>query len=235
MDAIPSELLLQILAHLCRSDLKIVRSVCRLFSPIAEERLYSTLFLTPNPDSFRRLKCISRHQRLSLYVRALLYSGRWLPEQYDKYETWLTRIGRCPYNSYQPPDQFVKEFTSGELSDCYRKYRHYVNGQKHVRTYGMDREVLFKAFKLFSNLVSVEFASRSPRNQEWPLPSTHKPTTRQMYQSFGIIARETLIEPDSYVDKGYHSMQFSVLLEAAQAAKLRLMQVKGAAIPWDAF
>lgn len=43
-------------------------------------------------------------------------------------------MGGCPYFAYQPPDRFAKEFTSGELSDYYRRYRHYVpyarNGSK---------------------------------------------------------------------------------------------------------
>ncbi len=130
-------------------------------------------------------------------------------------------MGGCPYFAYQPPDRFAKEFTSGELSDYYRRYRHYVIGQKHVRTHGVDRKVLFKAFKLFSKLRSVEFASGLLPNQEWPPRDTYQPIARQIWQSFEFITRETLIEPEDYGTEEFHSMQSSVLLEAAQAAKVR--------------
>lgn len=60
-------------------------------------------------------------------------------------------------SEYLCHDDFQKDFTSSELSDCYRRYRRYVKGQKHVRTIRYGHNVLVNAFTPFPNLAQLSF------------------------------------------------------------------------------
>jgi len=91
---LPSELLMKIFQEVTRPDLKSLRLSCSVFSSIATQQLYSTVYLATSHRSLRNFQNISDSPIIRTYVRSLKYDPRTIcscefePPTTDSFEDW---------------------------------------------------------------------------------------------------------------------------------------------------
>lgn len=72
---LPIELITQVLGHLEKHELKIVRLVCKVWSDCASEPLFDKLYISPRKEDIRVFKLITQHPQLSHYIKKLEYDA----------------------------------------------------------------------------------------------------------------------------------------------------------------
>ena len=70
---LPNEMLLQIISHLARSDLKAARLVSNIWYLYSSEYLFDTIYVSTQDEDFTVFKAVAQHPTLSNCVRTLEY------------------------------------------------------------------------------------------------------------------------------------------------------------------
>lgn len=128
LSTFPAELLDRICVVLERSDLRNVRLVSRMLDGVAQRILFQTVFLKIHLRSFERLQHISRHEKLSKYVKIINYDGRTLMnvEGMPAFEAWLENTAGDGLGLGWGPirKQFFAQFTRPQFKKYPSDYCH---------------------------------------------------------------------------------------------------------------
>ena len=87
----PPEVLDQIFSQLSPADLRNTRLVCRSFTFVAAQHLFSEVFVSPNQECLQNLECIVSHSTFRQHVRSVIYSEQVLP-CYRDFKEWLSHV-----------------------------------------------------------------------------------------------------------------------------------------------
>ena len=122
---VPQEILQSICKYADRSELKIVRLVCKEFNDAAEISLFRHIYLRRNMDSFCRLRMIASTPHLAKLVKSLAYSGKMLQcsAEDPDFDTWCRRhLGHGLRALYKEDiDLLIRALTMNDLHRYYWK------------------------------------------------------------------------------------------------------------------
>lgn len=72
---LPNELIIQVLSHLEKHELKIVRLACKTWSHFASEPLFDKLYISPREEDIKVFKLVAQHPQLRGCVTTLEYDA----------------------------------------------------------------------------------------------------------------------------------------------------------------
>ena len=166
----PPEVLDLIFSELSPADLRNTRLVCRSFTFVAAQHLFSEVFVSPNQECLQNLECIASHSTFRQHVRSVIYSEQVLPF-YRDFEEWLSHV-----------DSTAEALD--HLENYYDAYVLRIKYQATLQADGVLKSKLTRALALMPNISNVTV------NTELELcPIT------QDRASVLRIARETLCRP----------------------------------------
>ena len=233
--SLPLELQQQILCDLPVQALKSIRLAFKAFSRGAEEYLFRDLTLYPSVQSFKKLDHISTHARFSTYVKGVCYSGNTLLE--DKwverpltFDTWRLSIGDGLKFSVKLADSIRDTYTKKELEQHYSAYAAYAQSQIALRTEGKESTWLKSIFQRLINLDCLEFEA-----EIWFDPKVETLNNMDEIKNLSSFAQTTLMERNYSSYSPSASDRIVTLLEAANAANVKVKTFKASHVPWETF
>ncbi|KAG4437497.1 hypothetical protein IFR05_007007 [Cadophora sp. M221] len=137
LTSLPSELLIKICQEIPRPDLRSLRLTCSIFTTIAAQELYSTVYLTTSLKSLQRFQRVSEHSVLKSYVKVLDIDPRTLcsfefdPPSIDSFEDWREdHAGNFEGVDYIGRLKVLDTYPKSELQIYYAKWLEYLDDEK---------------------------------------------------------------------------------------------------------
>ncbi|PVH84748.1 hypothetical protein DL98DRAFT_584294 [Cadophora sp. DSE1049] len=159
---LPSELLIKICQEVPHPDLKSLRLTCSVFSSVAAQQLYSTVYLTTSLKSLRRFQHISDSPVLKIYVRALSYDPRTIcscefePPTIDSFEDWEEDHA----GNFEPIDKMnrmnsLDAYPEWKLKFFYARWLEYLDDEKQFTSTTYPQSILPDMIGKCPNLTCV--------------------------------------------------------------------------------
>ncbi|KAK8932610.1 hypothetical protein H634G_06261 [Metarhizium anisopliae BRIP 53293] len=160
LERLPFEVLGMICAFLPRADLKALRLVSRAFDGPSLSTLFRTVYLKVHLGSFKKLRDISRSEKLNKHVRYISSNGRILDASAvgDNFADWMGYMGSSglPYLVDADTDCLLERFTQEELRDFYQNYCQFLSDQQHMLKGDRQNRMLRDALQNLPQLLGVE-------------------------------------------------------------------------------
>lgn len=235
----PPEVLEQICQHLETSDLKVVRSICRSFEPVAQKHLFKEVLIRSNLKSFQKPSYIARHHTLKHYVHKVVYDGMLFDVTYKSFDEWYKSVSggierrRVAGLAHDTTSQESSEqILPVELQYHFSQHRYYIECQRRVLANNDLKDWLSAAFKAFQNLEVIQFVTE---NTKLNAPTRPNPCGQDpRVENLSSIGRETLMEPTAFPSSHQKSHILVSLLKATRASEVKLKSIDCDWIPCSA-
>ena len=100
---LPNELIIKVLSHLEKHELKIARLVCKTWSHFASEPLFNKLYISPREEDIKVFKLVTQHPQLRRCVTTLEYDAtRFSPDV--TISTYIRKLLDCAMDRRENDD-----------------------------------------------------------------------------------------------------------------------------------
>jgi hypothetical protein len=162
-----TEILLEVCSLLSRHDLKTIRLVSHAWNNSAQVLLFEHVNLKLTRESFKRLRNIAQHEKLSKYVRKITYDAKLLISgdlddflRTLTFDYWIRNKAAAHVGSTRDKrDEFFSRTSQAQLEARYHNYRRYVKSQEYLCRNGNanERKILVEIRSKLPRLVDIYY------------------------------------------------------------------------------